>query len=304
MSGKYDVLWKGMVEEVIEDLLRFVDPLIESQVDFSHGFQFLDKELQAIYPGKLGARVVDKLVQVRLRTGGERLILLHIEIQNANDKDFPRRMFEYYYRILDRHRLPVAALAVMTGRKPRRRMNVYRQRCLWTRQEYEYKTIRVGDYTDKDLIVGRNSFALAMMIAKKVWTRIPANDDDHDRLLLDRKLMIVQLLEERKAELGGAKYMSIMTFLDRYVLFKKPENHLTFIEKVDQITGKPNTMGVIEQLAEITREEGIELGSERKGRLVVENLLKDSGFPIEKIAALADVPVEFVRQVRREVHAG
>ena len=99
---KYDMLWKGMIEVVMADLLLFVDPDIRKELDLERGFEFLDKELAVIYPeGKAShARVVDKLVKVFLRDGAERWILLHVEVQGKNGKEFPERMFQYFVRLL------------------------------------------------------------------------------------------------------------------------------------------------------------------------------------------------------------
>jgi hypothetical protein len=60
-------------------------------------------------------------------------------------------------------------------------------------------------------------------------------------------------------------------------------------------------MGIIEYLAEIEREEVLEEGRQEGVKKAtyrfVENLLKDSGLTLEKIAALADVPLETVKKI-------
>jgi hypothetical protein len=97
MRPKYDILWKGMIEEVMEDLLLFVEPGIGKELDLDRGFIFLDKELAEIYPEPdqpANSRVVDKLVKTSLRDGSEHWMLLHIEVQAKNNKDFARRMFD------------------------------------------------------------------------------------------------------------------------------------------------------------------------------------------------------------------
>ena len=38
-----DILWKGMLEGVFDDLLRFVFPKADRIFDLEHGFDFLDK---------------------------------------------------------------------------------------------------------------------------------------------------------------------------------------------------------------------------------------------------------------------
>jgi hypothetical protein len=100
MRGKYDILWKGMLEEVFEDLLRFIDPEIDKELDLSRGVEFLDKELAEMYPEqekKSSTRVVDKLVKVYLRDGGERWMLLHVEVQGKNEKGFAERMLAFLF---------------------------------------------------------------------------------------------------------------------------------------------------------------------------------------------------------------
>jgi hypothetical protein len=96
-----------------------------------------------------------------------------------------------------------------------------------------------------------------------------------------------------------------LSFLERlllnYVHFKNPETNLTFREQIDQETKKNNTMDIFEQWAEIKEQEGLERGIERTTRKFVENLLKDSTFPVEKIASLTNVSVEFVTEVKEEL---
>lgn len=38
MKPKYDMLWKGVVEDLMVDLLLFVDPDIGKEVDLERGF--------------------------------------------------------------------------------------------------------------------------------------------------------------------------------------------------------------------------------------------------------------------------
>ena len=46
---------------------------------------------------------MDKLVKIFLRDGSERWMLLHVEVQGNKEKDFARRMFEYFIRIFSKH---------------------------------------------------------------------------------------------------------------------------------------------------------------------------------------------------------
>jgi hypothetical protein len=53
-----------------------------AQIDWSRGFEFLDKELRKITADTaVGRRLVDKLVKVWLKSGEEVWALVHVEIQ-------------------------------------------------------------------------------------------------------------------------------------------------------------------------------------------------------------------------------
>ena len=83
MRRNEDLLWKAILEDVFDDLLRFVFPEAETLFDLKRGFEFLDKELVALNPSpeeKINVRFVDKLVKVYLRKGGAEWILVHIEV--------------------------------------------------------------------------------------------------------------------------------------------------------------------------------------------------------------------------------
>ncbi len=91
---KNDILWKGMLEEVFDDLLRFVFPNADRTFDMKQGFEFLDKELAEMYPEpdkKSDTKFVDKLVKVYHKNGSEEWVLCHIEVQGSNDKQFAKR---------------------------------------------------------------------------------------------------------------------------------------------------------------------------------------------------------------------
>lgn len=70
--------------------------------------------MQQILPAnESGRRYADKLVKIFIN-GKEQWLLIHIEIQGYYDKDFDQRMFNTYYRILDKYQKPISALAIFT----------------------------------------------------------------------------------------------------------------------------------------------------------------------------------------------
>jgi len=308
MRRKNDILWKGMTEEIFDDLLLFLFPGIDQIVDMGRGFNFLDKELAEIYPEpdkEADTRFVDKLVKVHCLDGTVEWFLVHLEVQDYPDKQFAERMFQYYYRILDRYRKPVTALAIFTGRNGKKMPECYTHKFLGTSLVYKYNVCCITDYSDETLMNSDNPFALVVLAAKMALTSRTTSD----QLLMDKKLLIVRLLY-RKGIFSKKKIMAVLGFLSNYVLFKDPQTNCIFEEQLDHITGKTNPMGIIEQLAEMRAEEIAEKIAEKKAEkkaeekvfeereTFVKRLLADTSFSPEKIASLAGVTLTTVEKIR------
>jgi hypothetical protein len=112
-------------------------------------------------------------------------------------------------------------------------------------------------------------------------------------------LVIAKLLIKRGY--GKEKANAILSFLHNYVRFAKPETNRIFESELDLLTGKVNTMGIIEQVKQMkleeARKEARKEGEEKMSRLFVENLLSSTDFSAKKIADLAAVSVAFVNKV-------
>ena len=92
-----DILWKSILEEVFDDLLRFLFPKTDKLFNLQRRCEFLDKELARMYPEpekKSDTKFVDKLVKVYQQDGTEEWVLVHIEVQGRYDPLFAKRMFK------------------------------------------------------------------------------------------------------------------------------------------------------------------------------------------------------------------
>jgi predicted transposase YdaD len=302
-----DILWKGMLEAVFDDLLRFVFPRADLIFDMGRKFEFLDKELGEMYPEpekKSDTRFVDKLVKVFQRDGSEEWVLCHVEIQGENDQGFAKRMFKYYARIFDRFDRPVTAIAIFTGKDGKKLPAMYVHKYEGTELTYKYNTLCILDYEDRRLAMSKNPFALVMLAAKKALLK----GKNLDEILLKEKLAIAKLLIKRGY--GKGKTNGILSFLHNYVRFEKPGTNRIFEQRIDHLTSKTNTMGIIEQVRQMkldearekARKEGRKAGrketEERKNRVFVVNLLNNTSFSVKKIANLAGVSEAFVNRTK------
>ncbi len=119
MDTDYDSPWKEALDEWFAPFLAFFFPHVHREIDWTRGYEGLDKELQQVTPdAEQGRRYADKLVRVWLHDGSEEWLLIHIEVQGQREKDFERRVFVYNYRIFDKYNRTVVSLVVLADDEP------------------------------------------------------------------------------------------------------------------------------------------------------------------------------------------
>ena len=161
----YDTPWKEALERYLPDFLALLFPQAHAGIDWSQGYEFLDKELQQVVrDAELGRRLADKLVRVVDTDGQEDWLLIHIEVQADPDADLAERLFVYNYRIYDRHRRPVVSLAVLADERADWRPD----RFGWQRWGCEvgirFPSVKLLDYRPRwaELETSTNPFAVVV----------------------------------------------------------------------------------------------------------------------------------------------
>jgi predicted transposase YdaD len=319
---KSDILWKAVMEEVFDDLLRFIFPDADQVYNMERGFEFLDKELAELYPEpdkESATYFADKLIRVFRRDGKEDCILCHVEIQGETKRKdrplFGERMFRYFYRIWDRYRKPISAVAIFTGRDAKKMPACFKYAYRKTKLRYDYHTLSILDFTDEELEKSDNPFAHVLLAARTSLLEGKISESD----LLDRKVLIASKLLNKG--FSARKIKAIFVFLENYILFDDSKMNLNFTKRI-QPHDKNNIMGIDEYIKMVSREkglaEGLAEGLEKglaegiakgitkgiaKGRKaekteIVKRLLADKEFPIKKIAHIAGVSVDFVKTLK------
>jgi hypothetical protein len=169
-GADYDSPWKEALDRFFEPCLAFFFPHVHAEIDWARGYEMLDKELQPIVrQAKHGRRYVDKLVKVWLKTGEERWILIHIEVQGSKEGDFPKRMHVYNHRIFDRYDQEVISLVILADDDPDWRPNRYETARWGFRSLTEFPIVKVLDYAGKyqELEADPNPFAVAVLAQLK-----------------------------------------------------------------------------------------------------------------------------------------
>lgn len=297
-----DTLWKAIIEDMPAQFLMQCMPQVIDHLDFNKGFSFLDKELETLYPeaDSLHPKFVDKLIKVFTKKGREEWILIHIEVQGYHDEDFAKRMFTYFYRILDKYNRPVTSLAIFTDNNLSYKPQEYQYTFLGTKAFYSYNTYKIIEQDEALLHRSTNPFALVVLTVLKAIKKRNLDDEALMRLKID----LFRLFYEKNLE--KSVMHAVTTFLKLYVRFSNPENQHNFDKNLEAIHQNKSTMGIVEfVLARAEKqglqqglEQGLEQGLNRKAAEVVRNAIEKMGFDDTQAAMLAGVTIEFVQQVR------
>ena len=289
-----DTLWKSILEEIFDDFLFFFFPDADKLFDLTKGFEYLDKELEQLFPpeqNEYATRYVDKLVKVFTLTGSEQWILIHIEVQGYNDKHFAQRMFTYFYRIFDKYNKPITAFAIFTEENKQFKPNVFEQEFLGTRLRYEFNIYKVIDQSEEELSQSNNPFAQVILT---VLAAIKSKGLEEEEVFNIKIELTRRLLSKN---IPKNKIRAIMNFLRYYIHFENPEMNLKFDKEIDEITQNKKTMGIEEFLLDRAEKKGIE-----KGRIeVVKSLLKNTDFDDDRIASLIGISLESVKEIKKEI---
>ncbi|MDR0794042.1 MAG: hypothetical protein LBE82_12095, partial [Chitinophagaceae bacterium] len=215
----YDTLWKGLLEDIFDDFLRFFFPQADEIFDFKKEPQFLDKELEQLFSTEKiqSPKYVDKLVKVFTKDGKEEWMLVHVEIQGYADKDFTRRMFTYFYRILDKYGKPVTAIVLYTDANKNYHPDTYEYSYLGTSNTFRFNIYKIIEQDENELQNNKNPFAIAI---RTVLLALKKNRLDNDNLYKLKFALAKNLLQQNiKIE----KINGLFDFIQLYVNFDNPQ---------------------------------------------------------------------------------
>jgi CRISPR/Cas system CSM-associated protein Csm2 small subunit len=113
MAIDHDQVFKRLIEAFFREFMDLFCPgeaqLIEfSEVEFLGEEYFTDVERGC-------RRLLDLVVKVGLKAGGEKFVLVHAEFEaSRKERDFPRRMFKYFCQLFLRYDTEIVPIAVFT----------------------------------------------------------------------------------------------------------------------------------------------------------------------------------------------
>ncbi|MEF8729750.1 MAG: DUF4351 domain-containing protein [Accumulibacter sp.] len=194
-NDDYDTPWKDALTRYFPEFMAFYFPRAHAEIDWRQPHVFLDQELaQVVQDAQLGKRLVDCLVQIATRDGGEQWVYIHVEVQGQQDADFAERLFTYNYRLYDRYRRPVASLAVLADERENWKPTRFSYQLFGCEVGIRFPVVKLLDYANQteSLLEDPNPFAL--VTAAHLFTRRTKGDPEQRYAA---KWRLAKLLYER-----------------------------------------------------------------------------------------------------------
>jgi hypothetical protein len=164
-SDDFDSPWKDALHLYFQFFLAFFFRHIHAEIDWSRGWESLDKEFQQIIRrAKVGKGLADKLFKVWLRDGSECWLLIHVEIQGTYEKKFPERMFRYNVAAYALYNHEVVSLAVLCDDNADWRPNAFTYGRWGGETGIVFLTAKLLDYAGDLEALERNENPFAVLV--------------------------------------------------------------------------------------------------------------------------------------------
>ncbi len=161
----FDSPWKDALQLYFRPFLGLLFPALHTDIDWSKGYEALDKEFQQIIRrAKVGKGLADKLFKVWLRDGNECWLVIHVEVQGNCDPKFPERMFRYNVAAYSVYNQEVVSLAVLCDENPNWRPDTFSYGRWGFRTSIQFAIAKLLDHDIDSLEKSNNPFA-AIVIA-------------------------------------------------------------------------------------------------------------------------------------------
>ena len=258
-NADLDSPWKYALTLFFQKFMEFCLPELALPIDWSRGYESLDKELQKIIPAsQTGKRLSDLLFKVWLKNGEEKWILIHLEIQGQKRDDFAHRMFVYNYRTYDQYKMPVVSIALLLDEDPSWRPDSFSIENPLKKELYlhfRYHLVKLVDYKSRKQELSERDDLFAIIILAQLMvmeTRKNLTKRMQNKLSLIRELLKLGLTNE---EARG-----LFKFLDWLMII--PEDlMLTYNQQIKEIADEWD-VPYVSTSVRVARIEGIQEGKQ------------------------------------------
>ena len=266
----YDSPWKEALALFFQEFQAFFFPEGSSAIDWTRGFETLDKELQQVtHDAETGKRIVDHLVKVWLTDGAEEWLLVHVEVQSQYNADFASRLYTYNSRLFDRYRRDVVSQVVLADDNPAWRPSHYEFARWGFRIRMDFPAVKLLDIVRGRADLESNPNPFAALSLAHVRTLETSHDPAERRAW---KFRLVKSLYERGLSADAVR--KLFRVIDWMMALPQPMERM-FWNDMDQYE-RENKMPFVD----IATRVGIEKGTVQT---LVESILLDWEFKFSQV---------------------
>jgi hypothetical protein len=172
----WDSPWKETLHHFFRAVLAFFFPDLHDGIDWSKGYEALDKEFQQIVAdARAGRGLADKLFKVWRTDGREVWLLVHVEVQARAERRFGRRMFRYNIRCFELYDRPVVSLAILCDDRPTWRPRGFSYGGWGSRTGIRFPTVKLLDYADRAAELAASTNPVAQVVLAHLEARATRN---------------------------------------------------------------------------------------------------------------------------------
>lgn len=290
-----DTAWKEILDAYFKNFVEYCLPELYELINWKKSWDSLDKELQAITNGAdTGRRLLDKLFRVFLKDGREQWVLVHLEVQDKQDDDFPKRMFIYGYRIYDMYQKPIVSCAILTDKSKTWRPSSYQIGLVGSYLRVEYLIVKLIDYQSKlsQLDASTNPFASVILaqLAAQDARRKPEDERKRVKLALTRRLY--------NKGFNKTEVINLYKFID-WLIGLSRSFELEYINDIYELEEAKN-MPYISNAEKFGMEKGMEKGV-AKGKLEVAKHLLEQGIKPAVIIKATGFSSAKIKKLQKEL---
>jgi hypothetical protein len=291
----YDSPWKEILALRFPDFMAFFFPEIARQIDWTRGYETLDKELRQISrESHVGFRLADNLLKVWKKNGIEAWVLAHVEVQGRKETEFGERIFVYHTRIRDLYKRPVVSLAVLADDNPNWHISEYRESLWGCRTTFEFPAVKLLDYRDRwdELESSDNPFAVVVMAhLRNRETRKNIEGRFHFKLQLSKSLY--------RRGWNKQEIINVYRFIDWLMALPK-ELETVYHQELEKYEKEVN-MPYITTAERIGIEKGKTVGKKEQGLASAKYLLSLGILSDQQISVGCDLSLKEVRELKKEL---
>jgi hypothetical protein len=226
-DADFDTYWKETLD-MVQFAVAFFFPKPYPEVDWTQDYKPLEQELRNLrIQGKKGEKRIDKLFRLKLLDGADHFIFLHFEAELEPDANFPKRVFEYFCKLIARYGLvKCTVLTLYVGDKPTSKFNSFTFDNHGTKVYLGFNTYVIAAQKEADLIASDNPIALFVLANLYV-----IQSKGNPVLRRELKEKFFDILAKKK--ISDDIINKIVTFVIYFINLKESEE-IPFWEKVNK----------------------------------------------------------------------